>query len=131
VIEALVEGFRRQRENYRRMAELVAEQRRLVRAGDPDGLLDLVRRKRAVLEEIRELDRALQPVRVRWAELRPRLDPAAAGRVEEEAARARRALEDLLRMEGEEGAFPARPGAGTGDARRARAAYGDAGERSW
>jgi hypothetical protein len=122
VIETIVEGFRRQRENYRRMAELVAEERRLVEAADPDALLDLVRRQRAVLEEIRTLDRKLHPVRARWPELRARLDPAAAARVEEEAARARRALEDLLRLQDEGGRF--RPAVGAADAGRARAAYG-------
>lgn len=127
MIEMLVEAFRRQRENYRRMADLVAEQRRRVRAGDPEGLLDVVDRQRAVLEEIRALDRALWPARVRWAELRMRLDPAEAVRVEEEAARARQALEDLLRIEDEEGAFYGRPGPAGTEVLRARAAYGGAG----
>lgn len=130
MIEMLVEAFRRQRENYRRMADLIAEQRRRVRAGDPDGLLDVVRRQRAVLEEIRQLDRTLRPARVRWAELRVRLDPAEADRVEEEAARARQALEDLLRMEDEEGTFRGRPGPAGAEALRARAAYGGAGEKT-
>ncbi|HXG61899.1 MAG TPA: flagellar export chaperone FlgN [Planctomycetota bacterium] len=123
MIETIVEGFRRQRENYRRMAELVAEERRLVESADPDALLDLVRRQRAVLEEIRALDRTLHPVRARWPELRARLDPAAAARVEEEAARARRALEDLLRRE-DEGGRGRQETAGAADAGRARAAYG-------
>ncbi len=95
--ERLLDGLRRQRDRYREMGAVAAEQRRALEASDMDGLLAVVERKRALLAEIAGLEKDVAPLRARWDELKPAL----AGDLEEVVASTRELLQALLKQEDE------------------------------
>lgn len=99
--ERLLDGLRRQRDKYREMAGVAAEQARALEASDMDGLLAVVERKRALLAETDALEKDLAPLRARWEELRAGADAALAREIEETVLATRDVLQALVKEEDE------------------------------
>ena len=125
----LVEHLRARREWYGRMAELAREQKRLLEE-NPDGLLELLERKKAVLGQLETLAAAAPAVRAEWDAIRAELSAEEAAPVEAELAAVSAVLEEVVREEeaGRRIAEAARAGTageirGAADARKAAAAY--------
>ncbi|MBI2919447.1 MAG: hypothetical protein HYY18_00015 [Planctomycetes bacterium] len=125
----LVDHLRARREWYGHMAELAREQRRLLEE-NPDGLLELLERKKAILAQLEALAAGAPAVRAEWDEIRPELSAEEAAPVEAELAEVSAVLEEVVREEeaGRKIAEAARAGAAgdirvATDARKAAAAY--------
>ena len=99
--ERLLDGLRRQRETYREMAAVAADQQRALEASDMDGLLAVVERKRALLARIEGVERDVAPLRGRWEELRPSTSPALAKEIEDTVVSVRDVLQALVKQEDE------------------------------
>jgi hypothetical protein len=66
-----------------------------------DRLLEVVERKRALLEEITAVETEIAPVRNRWEELKPSVDAALAKEIEDTVASTRDVLQALVKQEDE------------------------------
>jgi flagellar biosynthesis/type III secretory pathway chaperone len=99
--ERLLDGLRRQREKYREMSAVAADQQKALEASDMDRLLEVVERKRALLEEITAVETEIAPVRNRWEELKPSVDAALAKEIEDTVASTRDVLQALVKQEDE------------------------------
>lgn len=95
----LIDGLRRQREKYGEVAAVAERQRALLDANDLDGLLRLIERKRALMEEIDAIKREMAGLPERWAELRGRLPADEVRKVEEVVEETRLLLERILKIE--------------------------------
>jgi hypothetical protein len=91
----------RQQERYRQMASLVSDQQRVLQGRDLDALLGLVDRKRALLEEIEDLERDLLPLKARWPELKAALGDAERAAVECALTEIKGLLGEIVRLEEE------------------------------
>jgi polyribonucleotide nucleotidyltransferase len=56
----------RQRQLYRHLQSLVERQAELVSAGNPDGLLQVLAQRQALLEDVKRTNDSLLPFRQRW-----------------------------------------------------------------
>lgn len=120
-----------QQERYRLMVGVVEEQKRLLDAGDMDGLMALIERKRALMGEIESLEKEISPSRDRWPELKPELDPSEVRQVEEAVGETRQVLQKIVILEEEGRALMSRQRASTAEElkglmrkKKARGAYG-------
>ena len=96
-----VERLRRQRDKYREMSAVVERQQAVLSGSDLDALVALVERKRVLMAEIEELERALRPDRERWAEIRKGLDASARREAEATIAETKAILAALVKLEDE------------------------------
>ena len=99
--ERLLDGLRRQREKYREMAAVAADQQKALESSDMDGLLAVVERKRGLLAEIDALEKDVAPLRARWDELKSAADAALAKEIEDTVLSTRDVLQALVKQEDE------------------------------
>lgn len=99
--EHLLGDLDRQRERYERMVEATIEQNRRIASSDMDGVLEVLQRKSALLQEIEEIERGTAAVRKRWNEAGEARDPGSLRRVEEAVEKTKGVLQRLLALEEE------------------------------
>lgn len=63
----LAAALAEQRACYEEMLAIAEGQRETLLSGDPDALMDLVRRKQRVMERLERIDRRMEGARDRWA----------------------------------------------------------------
>jgi len=66
--EALLGALRAQVEGYRKLARLAEAQRRFVQTNQTEHLLDVLRQRQAVLDDIVAAERVVGPAKRAWAE---------------------------------------------------------------
>ncbi len=130
-VTRFLEDLRRQQSKYRELAAVAEDQKRILAESDIDALLAVVERKRVIMGEIEELEKALAPTKGRWTELRGSIDEAAIREVEAAVEETRRVLQELVRLEDEARVVLERQRVSTAEQlkslmtkKRARGAYG-------
>lgn len=95
----IIEALEQQLACYQRLARLAESQRDHVQQGSVEALLELLRQRQAVLDELSRSEAVLAPIRPRWAEVMRQFGPDARGRAEALVAEARRLLEQITRSD--------------------------------
>lgn len=96
---AFIEDLGAMRACYERMADLAREQTEATGRDDPDALLDVARRKQALVEDVARLEERTTPFRRVWPAGRAALAPAVASQVDGALDSVSRVLRDLIALE--------------------------------
>jgi hypothetical protein len=98
---AVLDRLRAQLAKYREMVGIVAAQRSVFASMDVDGILGMIERKRAILEEIDALEVLLAPLKADWGNVRSKLSPEESRAVESTLEETQQVLKELVRLEDE------------------------------
>jgi len=98
---AVLDRLRAQLAKYREMVGIVAAQRSVFASMDVDGILGMIERKRAILEEIDALEALLAPLKADWANVRSKLSPEESRAVESTLEETQQVLKELVQLEDE------------------------------
>ncbi len=79
----LVELLQQQRDCYRNLKELSDRQRRLITDEDPEALLKLLAERQRLVDQLTQLNKALQPFRQEWASTYTQMTADRRGHVQE------------------------------------------------
>ena len=98
-IDLFVQELSKQREKYRSLLELTRQQQAIIESGNPDALIQLAERKRAVLDEIEVVDKGISDWKRQWKTIRQGLVPADIARVDTVVDEITTALQELIKIE--------------------------------
>jgi hypothetical protein len=93
--DSVVEALESQLLCYRRLAKLAELQHEHVRHNQTESLLDVLKSRQAVLEEIANFERALAPAKRNWAEYLGKLEISLRKKAETLLAETRKLLEQI------------------------------------
>ena len=89
-------AFQEQLTCYRRLAKLAEAQREHVQRSNTEMLLEVLRRRQEILDQLAQLEEVVGPVKRRWAEFLAEIDDAHRSDAEKLLAETRRLLEAIM-----------------------------------
>lgn len=99
-LRQFIQDLRFQRDKYSEMVAVTEEQQRLMgRTSDLDPLMQLIEKKRTLLDDIERVEQTMSPVKSRWATLRGEIEASLRTEVESVVDQIAHILEDLVRLE--------------------------------
>ncbi len=100
--QGILEAIRQEREACDQLAELRAEQRRMIDAGEAEALLEVLGRKQQTIDLIMRLESQLKPVRAEWEQKQATFGAAMRFSISDGFREVRDRLESLIAQENED-----------------------------